>query len=1008
MFKLSTDISRKDRKVATLQDFKGLDTVHSPLNITYSHAIGMRNLINRDGANRKRKGWRQIKSFDAAGIPAGSWSGEIDFSADKDGSNKRNVFIHFYYLNNSLEIKAYDLADDSEITVEKNFTISDIKLNEIQTVYFENKLYSVGAGSFLYGIPETQDNVLKIVFQNFNESSDFYIPTSVDVGALTYYISDYWWYPENSVPVSFSIFAQECAEMFLIDAFSQPDAEYPTGQNPSDTNFDALIPITNRGFAYIEDGKGEYSKVNDSVLEDINALTYKIKNKASLLIEKDDSELNDADAKKYKVKVFRIAQMKGYSYLQWDKNWSGSYAEEMNVYFQERAYYYSNIKVSVYANGFLCKEFSGFKELQLTTDEGKRSIFVPDDQTWNICFAGKNLCVDVGKLYSLIGLSSSKIPSGANQFEFIIEFDRRISETSENIKGMLEKSTMLTLFGAEGTPNRLLFCDGSNTMLYSEYRDPFYVSEENTITLGSTPITAWIKGTETSLYVFKKFSRQEENLYVIDPQLVTSDSNAYNVNQGEVLYLNNGYSVPESAVNQFCACNLANDILIVSDDGVYGIEMSANVASTERFARSRAEQIKNELQRHDLSKTKCIVWDNKMFLAVDGVVFVADAKFRVSFDGDMSDTFNYEWWMWDHCPVKYWVIVNEKLCFVTDDNRICEFYDGFADYIFDNASVAVIDEQGITLSSEFSKYNKIQFANAYKALIGSETISAIGNSFLVVTSVEGFFEGQEVYFDMETGSATNYPFTIGTKYIVSEIDVDNKYIHFVTEDQTALAFTSGMNSFLATNKFRISQSATGIYNFAMSDEEENNVTVYDADGNKIQFISYNGEENYTATVFQWKPVVAEWQTGSYDFGTPLYAKTIEKVSIAFDRFSPKALKLYYNTANRGKQNLIQALQQAGNIDVSSISNASLINKLKNANVNNLVDRLKNQTDFDLDALSFVLFTFDQKFETSFTRSFLVRNFNYISFMLISDEEEDFSVNSISFIYKINRSNRGEI
>ena len=98
MFKLSTDISRKDRKVATLQDFKGLDTVHSPLNITYSHAIGMRNLINRDGANRKRKGWRQAKAFDASGIPAGSWSGEIDFSADKDGSDKRNVFIHFYYI----------------------------------------------------------------------------------------------------------------------------------------------------------------------------------------------------------------------------------------------------------------------------------------------------------------------------------------------------------------------------------------------------------------------------------------------------------------------------------------------------------------------------------------------------------------------------------------------------------------------------------------------------------------------------------------------------------------------------------------------------------------------------------------------------------------------------------------------------------------------------------------------------------------------------------------------
>lgn len=982
MFKLSTDISRKDRKVATLQDFKGLDTVHSPLNITYSHAIGMRNLINRDGANRKRKGWRQARAFDASGIPAGSWSGEIDFAADKDGSDKRNVFIHFYYLNSSLEIKAYDLADNSEITVEKNFTISDIKLNEIQTVYFENKLYSVGAGSFLYGIPETQDNVLKIVFQNFNESSDFYIPTSVDVGALTYYISDYWWYPENPVPVSFSIFAQECAEMFLIDAFSQPDAEYPTGQNPSDTNFDALIPITNRGFVYLEEGKGEYSKVNDSVLEDINALTYKIKNKASLLIEKDDSELNDADAKKYKVKVFRIAQMKGYSYLQWDKNWSGSYAEEMNVYFQERAYYYSNIKVSVYANGFLCKEFSGFKELQLTTDEGKRSIFVPDDQTWNICFAGKNLCVDVGKLYSLIGLSSSKIPSGANQFEFIIEFDRRISETSENIKGMLEKSTMLTLFGAEGTPNRLLFCDGSNTMLYSEYRDPFYVSEENTITLGSTPITAWIKGTETSLYVFKKFSRQEENLYVINPQLVTSDSNAYNVNQGEVLYLNNGYSVPESAVNQYCACNLANDILIVSDDGVYGIEMSANVASTERFARSRAEQIKNLLQEEDLTSAKAIVWDNKMFIAVNGNVYIADARYRATFNGDMSDTFNYEWWFWDNMPVYYWIIINEKLCFVTKDNRICEFYDGFADYILDNVTVANIEGSNITISKDFVEYNRIKWDDAYKLALGAEDIVSITQNGIISNKSYLLGEGMEVYFDMLSGSSLYYPFTVGEAYTVSNVDVYEGKIEFISKDGSTLAFTNSMQRYFALNKFRISRKATDLFYIKITDKEENNATIYETkqdyedDKNPITFINYNSKTNYTGNVYKWKTVIAEWKTGSYDFGSSLNAKSIERFSVSFDRSSSKKLKLYYTTSNMGFPNLIKDL--------------------------------KKQNDFDLTNLNFLLFSFDQKFETSYTKNVLIRNFNYISFMLVSDDEEDFSINSIGFVYKINRINRGEL
>lgn len=996
MLKFSTNIEKKGRSVATLKDFKGLDTVHSPMNLTYAHAIGMRNLINRDGANRKRKGWRQTDfSFPKEAIPAGTWSGDVEFI---DVEEQKKVFLHFYYVRNESTADKYYLKAKGFIYENNNYTEipnvwDDIGYEQVLTeklgiVYFENTLIVATGETLLVGDFRYINNqyVFRISPLNIDNLSSPYLPTV---------------YQDNIKKVEYGTeisSVEELAERVAISSYYF-DYQYPTQEdqyyNVNDTSLDSNIP--------------EMFLTSEKIRKE-NILNKKEKSKIVMTLT--EEILNKIGSNEAILSVTYIPSLKGYNCTISDSQTNDP--ETLN-YINERDLYYRSIDIELYINGISYQDFADLPfSFSRKYSVEKESKFVSDvyvatadmgtssDDERYVVAAGKIIAIDWAHFLSFLSTNYGVNFKAGDEISLIFEYERRGFDLSQF------NPSFVTLFGADGNPNRLLISDGSSTIYYSEYREPLYIGSENTITLGSMPISGWIKGTETSLYVFKKFSRQEENLYVIDGELVTSEDNQYNVNEGEVVFRNKGYTLPESSVGFDSVCSLANDVLIVSDDGVYGIEMSANVASTERFARSRAEQIKNELQRHDLSKTKCIVWDNKMFLAVDDVVFVADAKFRVSFDGDMSDTFNYEWWMWDHCPVKYWVIVNEKLCFVTDDNRICEFYDGFADYIFDNASVAVIDEQGITLSSEFSKYNKIQFANAYKALIGSETISAIGNSFLVVTSVEGFFEGQEVYFDMETGFATNYPFTIGTKYIVSEIDVDNKYIHFVTEDQTALAFTSGMNSFLATNKFRISQSATGIYNFAMSDEEENNVTVYDADGNKIQFISYNGEENYTAKVFQWKPVIAEWQTGSYDFGTPLYAKTIEKVSIAFDRFSPKALKLYYNTANRGKQNLIQALQQAGNIDVSSISNASLINKLKNANVNNLVDRLKNQTDFDLDALSFVLFTFDQKFETSFTRSFLVRNFNYISFMLISDEEEDFSVNSISFIYKINRSNRGEI
>ena len=102
---------------------------------------------------------------------------------------------------------------------------------------------------------------------------------------------------------------------------------------------------------------------------------------------------------------------------------------------------------------------------------------------------------------------------------------------------------------------------------------------------------------------------------------------------------------------------------------------------------------------------------------------------------------------------------------------------------------------------------------------------------------------------------------------------------------------------------------------------------------------------------------------------------MERFSVAFDRESPKKLKLYYTTAWNGGDRLFKDL--------------------------------KKNADFDFDAFSFLQFTFDQRFETSYTRRLLIRNFNFIAFRLFSDDAEDFSVDSMSFVYKINKLNRGE-
>lgn len=970
MFKLSTDISRKDRKVATLQDFKGLDTVHSPLNITYSHAIGMRNLINRDGANRKRKGWRQTKAFDATGTPAGSWSGEMDFSADKDGSDKRNVFIHFYYLSNSLEIKAYDLADDSEITVEKDFSIFEPMQKDLSIVFFEAKLYIAGCGDILVGEGYTsEDGILRISVKDLSHSGEIYIPETILLGGNELNIEGL----QDSMPLSFSQWVYLIAGYCSTDNYYAPEDITEDG-TPS-TDGEALTSVRLDGILPFTLGIDQVKQiVQNQVQEDINILSPKVINNAYLTLTSEDRSL--AENKKLKVVAFRLDQMNAYNISWWDGTTSPT---KRDLYFNNRKLYMENVSVEVYINYKKVKTIQGFVQQKADTYPNY-AVFTPNPSVdgyddVRVAFVGKNFCVDITKLAQTTDAEDYNV-------NFKIIFQRRITESEKEVLRKTKKAEMLTLFGAEGNPNRLMFSDRSNVLFYSEYRNPLYIGGENTITLGSTPVTAWIKGTETSLYVFKKFSRQEENLYVIDPQLVTSDSNSYNVNQGEVLYMNKGYSVPESAVNQFCACNLANDILIVSNDGVYGIEMSANVASAERFARSRAEQIKNLLQEEDLKTAKAIVWDNKMFIAVNGNVYIADARYRATFDGDMSDTFNYEWWFWDNIPVYYWIIIDEKLCFVTKDNRICEFYDGFADYISDNVTVANIEGSNITISKNFADYNRIKWDDAYRLAIGETNIVSVVDGGIISDKSYLLGEGMEVYFDMVSGSASYYPFAVGEAYIISNVDVYEGKIEFTSKEGSALAFTNSMQQYFSSNKFRISRKATDLFYIKITDQDENNATIYgtkkdyDENKNPVSFINYNSKTNYTAKVYKWDAVIAEWKTGSYDFGSSLNAKSIERFSVSFDRSSSKKLKLYYTTSNMGFPNLIKDL--------------------------------KKQNDFDLTNLNFLLFSFDQKFETSYTKNVLIRNFNYISFLLVSDDEEDFSINSIGFVYKINRINRGEL
>ena len=118
-------------------------------------------------------------------------------------------------------------------------------------------------------------------------------------------------------------------------------------------------------------------------------------------------------------------------------------------------------------------------------------------------------------------------------------------------------------------------------------------------------------------------------------------------------------------------------------------------------------------------------------------------------------------------------------------------------------------------------------------------------------------------------------------------------------------------------------------------------------------------------------MVAEWYTPIFDLGTNESSKTLLKMTISTEPEVNGKLSFGYETRN--------------------------VNKLINA---------KGINVFSFDNFSFENFSFDTGFANSYSVKANERNFNFIMFRFVSDNDSNCVVNTFTIIYKINKANKG--
>ena len=293
------------------------------------------------------------------------------------------------------------------------------------------------------------------------------------------------------------------------------------------------------------------------------------------------------------------------------------------------------------------------------------------------------------------------VPILENGDEIFIEFKAVDGEgNDESLKSL---DSVGATFGVDGRADRL-FIASNNFVRYTENTLQYlpnytYLPTTSFVRCGTTgKVTAMMRLADGRLAVFKDSeNNQEPSLYYISGVTIE----AYSDNTGTVgydeLFTAQAGNIEENCPSPYGISTLAGDSLFVSKTGVYGIELSDNVAANDRFARERSRIINAKLTQFDLANAKAVVYDNRYYLAVGGEkneVYVADARYRFTADGDMANSFNYEWFRWTDIPVELWLLKDGELWFISKDKYLCRFTDKYYDkYLTENGETVHDDEE---------------------------------------------------------------------------------------------------------------------------------------------------------------------------------------------------------------------------------------------------------------------------------------------------------------------------
>ena len=443
------------------------------------------------------------------------------------------------------------------------------------------------------------------------------------------------------------------------------------------------------------------------------------------------------------------------------------------------------------------------------------------------------------------------------------------------------------------------------------------------------------------------------------------------------------------SISPYASVNLEGDTLVLTRKGVFGIG--------PRGVYIRSSAINKELLKfseEDFNQAVACEHDARYYLFIGGIVYIADARYKVKFhEGErLASSFEYEWWRWELGAPSSVLCHNDKMYIGRDDGRMLCLSDGYVDReeleLKDGEEYNLLgDGVGIGYAFAFDEDidltgAEIEICNAFKdngipsgyiESVNIDTTNSVVTANIIydpdatLSILEKICEQKEISIMTSNGAEF--------ESIVKSINFgeDESAIVTVTVPVDSPKFETHTvaNIFVKVTceRFLLKEGQAGNEKKYFLVEKNDSQKEFDEDA-----VLYN-YDNMTAKLIWEKPVECELHSAVLNLGSDIKEKVLHELCFVPSVDTTGEVLLGFETNKNGDLSSVGDFGGAG-----------------------IISGLTSSTSLDIGGIDFNSFTFDASFVHTFKKRLHERGVEFVKFKIASKTADDFGVERLNCIY----------